>query len=148
MPRTVDTLTLATGVATAQPILFISGALLTVAEAGSIEYDGSFWFTDTTGRYELNLQGAWLGTAIDATSQVVLAAGTVTRTVTVQYAVAEEVGTGADGGNITLEPNSYLSIYNDGVDIVRLTCSAGGELSISRVAGADTFTARLLAVWI
>ena len=147
MPRDVDTRTLATGTATAQPLKFVSGTLLTTAAVGSVEFlNGTFYVTDGLGRREL--RGVWLGTAIDDTPQVILAAATVTRIVTVQYAVGEETGTGADGGTITLAMDTHMNIYNDGTGIVRLTLSAGGELSIARTAGADTFSARLWTVWI
>jgi hypothetical protein len=72
MPRDVDTRTLATGTATAQPLLFVSGTLLTTPEAGSVEFlNGTFYVTECAKRR-----------AISVSADSLIATATVTNTVT------------------------------------------------------------------
>lgn len=90
----------------------------------------------------------WSQTAIAGTSLVVLAAGRITEAVTIQYTAAEITGAVVSGGIAVLEPSDTLDILSDGTSILTLTVSAGGELSIARSAGTDTFKAVLSMVYI
>ena len=70
MPRDVDTRTLATGTATAQPLKFVSGALLTTPAVGSVEFlDGTFYLTEVATRR-----------AISVSADAIIATTTVTNT--------------------------------------------------------------------
>lgn len=90
---------------------------------------------------------SWSGSGITV-AQTVLAAGTVTRVVTVLYAAAEETGADTGGGTATLTPGDTFNIVVDGTNTCALACTAGGAVTIARTAGADSYAARLFLEWI
>lgn len=89
----------------------------------------------------------WTGAGITAAATA-LAVGTIGNVVTVTYAVAEEVGTDTGGGVATLEPGDSVVICNDGTNACALACTIGGALTVTRSAGADSYSVSLLAVWL
>lgn len=90
----------------------------------------------------------WSGTGIAGVAETILAAGAITKVVTVVYAAAEEVGSDTGGGVVTLELGDTANIVHDGTNVCTFTCTVGGALEVARSAGADTYAVNLWAVWI
>lgn len=97
---------------------------------------------------EVGIGTTWSGTGIAAVAETVLAAGTITKVVTVTYAAAEETGSDTGGGVVTLELGDAANIVHDGTNVCTLTCTVGGALQVARSAGADTYAVNLWAVWV
>lgn len=110
---------------------------------------GTDWTEFYTGdNPQCEHQDCWYLTGLNDKAQVLLAAGVVTQGVTFLYIVSAVTGGDASGGTVTLEPGDSFDLYDDGTDSLQIICSAGGEVSIIRDAGADTFIANLYGVWI
>ena len=88
--------------------------------------------------------------AVDNAGVTVIAGGTgdVTATVTFMYAVYAITGTDSTGGTVTLEPSDSFVLYNDGTDVLTIAVDAGGQVTVARTAGADTFNVALQGVWL
>ncbi len=92
--------------------------------------------------------GALYAAAVAGVAVTLLAAGAVQYVLTVVYAV-RAIGAGDEnGGVVTLAPGDSFALYNDGTDVLTLALSAGGELTVQRTAGAETFDIKLLGVWL
>lgn len=92
--------------------------------------------------------GAIGATGVAGTAVTLLAAGTIAYAVTLVFVVHAVTGADASGGTVTLECGDSYAIYNDGTDVLTLALSAGGQLTVQRTGGADTFNVNCMGVWL
>jgi hypothetical protein len=87
--------------------------------------------------------------AVDGTAQIVIpgGAGDIVSVGAFLYTVYAVTAMDVRAGVATLTPGAAQILYTDGTSTLTLACSAGGELTVQRTAGTDTFNVTLLGVW-
>lgn len=92
----------------------------------------------------------WDYNGVGAGAQTVIpgGAGDVTKLLWGNAVVAEVTGAGTAGQMVWLAPGGSQAIYTDGVDTLTLAVGAGGDVTVQRTAGADTFQVVLWLIWI
>lgn len=88
------------------------------------------------------------GIAGGAVSVIPGGAYDVTKILRYSGCVAEETGAGTNDPTGSITPGNSDVLYTDGVDTLTLVVGALGATTISRTAGADTFTVFLSMQWI
>jgi hypothetical protein len=95
--------------------------------------------------------GYWGLYAMDAivASVDVIPGGTwdVTKLLYYTAVVWEESGAGVGGPTGTLTPGNTVDLYDDGTDVLTLAIDAGGEVTVSKTAGADSFGMVIGLLW-
>ena len=114
-------------------------------------WEGMIYYNNTNNVRRVYLNGAWenilSGTftyhyeadGLDNTLVTILPAGTVGAILEYDF-VIEEVGGGVVAKAMgSVLPGAGAVLYDDTVDVLTLTVTAGGAIQIQRTAGADTF---------
>lgn len=92
----------------------------------------------------------WEYDGLDGTPQTVIpdGVGDVTRLLGGNAVIAEITGAGTATVRLGVVPGAASVIYNDGTDACTVAVGAGGDVTIYRSAGADTFKVVLWLLWI
>ena len=107
---------------------------------------GSKGDTDNYGEFRF-----WAATtAVSGVAQTIVDGGTddVTGILMGMYTCVEVTGGGTGAGTVALVPGTSWNLYNDGTDTLTLYVNAGGDVTVQRTAGADTFKVAVLLLWI
>ena len=86
-------------------------------------------------------------TPLDAAVQELIPAGGVGAVLNVLY-VSECIGVGIRAGMADGAPGGTFDVYNAGGHTLTVTVAAGGQATIARSAGVQTFAVSLLMLWL
>jgi len=91
----------------------------------------------------------WSWDGVDGTLRVIIPAGAGDMVYggVFLYHVYAVVAGDTTSGMVSIDNNTSVVLYNDGVDRLTLVCTAGGALYVQRTAGADTFNVVIQGVW-
>jgi hypothetical protein len=121
-----------------------------------IYYDGGYVGIGTSEPHGwLHVEGSaggfmyWDSDSVDDTIITLIPDGPqdVENGMSYRYHIAENSGSGFSSGMTFIQPGESNTLWNDGTNVVVLSCGPGGALAIYRQSGTETFEVALSMTW-